>query len=127
LKCKLSWHYESDAQRSQLLNYYKKLIAFRKTHPAMQGRDRDAITVFHQPSENKIIGFTRQHNEQQVLVVLNFDRQAACFSYPLEKNAKKIFDSSHPAGMGPGAKNNDAIKAGEKITMPAESALIYEL
>jgi maltooligosyltrehalose trehalohydrolase len=116
---KLSWRYEEDENRAKLFAYYKKLIELRKTHPAMQGRDKNAITVYHSAEENNVIGFTRQHDNKQILVVLNFSKEAACFTSTLSKTGKKIFDSSDD--------NVNEIKDRQRININAQSAVIYEL
>lgn len=118
-QCKLSWRYEQDEQCAKLLEYYRMLIAFRKTHPAMQGRDRNCITVYQ---ENKLIGFTRQHERNQILVLLNFGKEPDCFQYPLTKEGKKIFDSSGIEEITP-----QTIKAQQRINLNPQSAVIFEI
>lgn len=117
-QCKLSYSYEHDEESARLLAYYKKLIALRKTHPAMQGKDASAITVYHEKANDKIIAFTRQHNDKQILVVLNFADKPGCFTQPLEVNAKKIFDSSD--------EGSGNISAKQRIQINPHSVLIYE-
>jgi maltooligosyltrehalose trehalohydrolase len=123
LQCKLSWIHERDTKGGKLLEYYRQLIQFRKTHPAMQGKDKDDITVYHL---EKIIAFTRQHNGRQVLVVLNFGDKPGCFSNPLDAPAKKIFDSSGEDWMGAGAITAEQVKAKEKFSIHPQAAVIYE-
>jgi maltooligosyltrehalose trehalohydrolase len=127
LQCKLSWQYDRDEQSALLLGYYKKLIQLRKTHPALQGRDRNAIIVTHRAEENKLVGFTRQHEQKQVLVVLNFGTDPACFSSPLNERGKKMFDSSDAAWKGPGAVAPGSIMAFQRISMNPQSAVIFEI
>lgn len=126
LQCKLSWSFEQDKNEAKLLAYYKHLIAFRKTHPAMQGRDKKAITVYHDAANDKIIAFTRQHDAQQILAVLNFSQEAGGFSSPLAKGGKKIFDSSQEEWMGPGTQTPDDLQAARHITLNHASVVIYE-
>ena len=122
-QCRLSWAHERDEQSARLLAFYKKLIAFRKSHPAMQGRDRNAIDVYH---EDKIIGFTRQHNGHQIMAVLNFSETPGCFTQPLSATGKKIFDSSQEEWLGPGTASPDPVNAQQRITVNPQSVLIYE-
>lgn len=126
-QCKLSFNYEHDEKRMRLLEYYKKLIALRKSHTVLQGRDRNAITVYHRPEENKIIGFTRQHNGKQLLIVLNFDNQPRCFSQPMSHAGRKIFDSSGTEWLGPGAVTPEELKPQQRISINPESVVIFEL
>jgi maltooligosyltrehalose trehalohydrolase len=126
-QCKLSWKYEHDEQSALILNYYKHLITFRKTHAALQGRDRNAITVYHRAEENNLVGFTRQHEQKQVLVLLNFGAEPACFSSPLSSGGRKIFDSSGAHWKGPGVVTPEAIKSQQRISMNPQSAVIFEI
>lgn len=126
-QCKLSFSHEHDERAAVLLDYYKKLIALRKTHPALQARDRNSITVYHRPEENKLIGFTRRHEQKQILVVLNFDSEPGCFSWTMNAGGKKILDSSDTAWKGPGAITPHEIKAQQRISMNPQSAVIFEI
>lgn len=109
-QCKLS--FAQDKRSLNLLEYYKKLIALRKT---LTG---NAITV-HQ--ENNVISFTRQ----QIMVILNFDSTPAYAK--ASADGKKIFDSSDTAWQGPGAVTPHEIKAQQRISMNPLSAVIFEI
>jgi maltooligosyltrehalose trehalohydrolase len=126
-QCKLSWKHESDAQSALLLNYYKKLITLRKSHPALQGRERNAIAVYHRSEENNLVGFTRQHEQKQILVLLNFGAEPGCFSSPLNAEGRKVFDSSGTDWKGPGAVTPETIKPQQRISMNPHSAVIFEI
>jgi maltooligosyltrehalose trehalohydrolase len=126
-QCKLSWKHEQDERSAKMLSYYKQLIALRKTHPALQGRERNAITVYHRPEENSLVGFTRQHDQRQLLVILNFHNEPACFSSPIDSTGKKIFDSSDTAWLGPAAITPMEISAQQRISMNPHSAVIFDI
>jgi maltooligosyltrehalose trehalohydrolase len=127
LKCKLSWAFEQDEESAVLLKYYKHLISLRKKHPAIQGPDKNTIAVYHKQEENNFIGFIRQSNDHQLLVVLNFGAEHGAFSMPIGKSATKIFDSSAGEWKGPGAIAPDTIQPNQKINMNAHSAVIFEI
>lgn len=61
---------EEDA--SSLLNLYRKLIHLHTTNPALSG---GSLTTL-QASENDVAAYVRQKDDQAVLVVLNFDKEA---------------------------------------------------
>lgn len=125
-QCKLSWAFEQDEQAAALLKFYKHLIALRKKHPALQGHEKGSIEVFH-PEKSKVLSFTRQHDQHQLLIALNFGEDPASFTSPLDKTAKKIFDSSAPDWKGPGAITSTTIQSKQKTDMHPHSAVIFEI
>lgn len=67
---KIAWPLlERDLNRD-LVEYYKKLIALRKQHPALQG---DYIEFFHENPEAKVLAYVRGSDaSSRVVVITNF-------------------------------------------------------
>jgi maltooligosyltrehalose trehalohydrolase len=104
--CVLSWNHDQDAQAGKMLAYYRHLISWRKTRPALRGTTRDTLRV-SALSDDQLIRVERKFNGDEVTLVFNFNGAPVSFS----STQSKIFDSSADEWNGPGAnpdrdKNN---------------------
>lgn len=69
---KLQWELLKYDRNRELLDYYKKLIALRKTNPALQTEN---IEFFHENPEARVLAYVRWNNEgSRVVVAANFSR-----------------------------------------------------
>jgi maltooligosyltrehalose trehalohydrolase len=119
-QCVLSWKPDD-----VLLNYYKWLIAFRKTRKAMQNKERNSVIVL--PVSNKILCFERIFGQDQLLVVLNFGKEKGSVKQPFTNSIRKIFDSSSKTWNGPGEVSPETLSAAESFFIHPESVLIFEV
>jgi maltooligosyltrehalose trehalohydrolase len=124
-KCILSWKYEED-DAATLLAFYKHLIAFRKNRKAMQSRERSSVKVLAYTNVN-VVSFERSHEDDRILVVLNFNKEEIAYSSPYPFPVRKIFDSSFHAWSGPGESGSVSLDGANTVLMNPESAVIFEL
>lgn len=123
-QCKLSWQYAVH-ESACLLAFYQFLIAFRKNSPAMQGRERDNLTLLSTGDEY-LIGFRRSNGIHQVLAFLNFNKEDKVCSWPLPVNAWQVLDSAAEEWGGPGVPAPKG--AGEEgWPIRAESVIVFEI
>lgn len=123
-QCKLSWEYK-DGNNAVLFKFYKHLIALRKSLIAFHSFERQSLTILRSADE-KIILFQRHHDNHQVVVALNFNKEASRFVQPFSFPIKKIFDSSAKEWNGPLAFKPQAIEGGETIEINPQSAQLFE-
>ncbi|MFZ6030398.1 MAG: alpha-amylase family glycosyl hydrolase [Chloroflexota bacterium] len=68
-----------DGQDADLLDFYRRLIALRRTQPALRRGQRQTILA-----DENTIAYTRADGEGQLLVMLNLSAQAQTLSIPAE-------------------------------------------
>jgi maltooligosyltrehalose trehalohydrolase len=122
--CKLSWQME-DEKRKILLEYYRSLIAFRKTRRAYFTTERNSLRVY--PETESVVCFEKFSPQDKILVVLNFAKNPQEFTNPIESSIKKIFDSSARSWLGNSDFTNEIVAATSKIFLQSESAQIFEM
>lgn len=118
--CVLSWQIEKNSRSSVLLDFYKALIAFRKSHPALRARTKESIKIHPLPTE-KIIAYERQSGDSKVLIILNFEKSK--INYPVKAKGKIALDSSEKKWDGPGGSSNSE----DHVQMAPESVVVIEL
>jgi maltooligosyltrehalose trehalohydrolase len=123
-KCRLSWKYK-EGEGAVLFNYYKHLIALRKSLKAFQSFERSSLTMLPSPDEN-IILFQRHHDGHQVIVALNFNREISRFLQPFAFPIRKMFDSSSTEWNGVLAFKPHMIEGDEPIEINPQSAQLFE-
>jgi maltooligosyltrehalose trehalohydrolase len=110
----LSWKTEG----SILLEYYRYLIAFRKTRKAFANYSRNSVNV-------RMHGLMLVVERGNLLLLFNFGEQDA--SYQCKGNLEKKFDSAAAIWNGPGATAPDENTETGIISLPPLSAVVYEI
>ena len=117
---------------SILFQFYKYLIGFRKTRPAMQGRARDTMIVY--PAKGQTLCFERKIITDRLFIGLNFSGETAWLPNPLESSLTKIFDSTsaewQPDGHDFRAEATHpptSIPAGGSFEIAPWSAIVFEI
>jgi maltooligosyltrehalose trehalohydrolase len=120
---KLQWDLCEKEPHRSLLDYYKKLIVLKKTHPALTNYDRDALAV-DSFEEKQLIRVQRVSQGHHVVAILNFSKSPQEALLPSEHLVwHKLLASSEPEWGGmhiiaeqhtPGA-----------ITVPPESFTLF--
>jgi glycosidase len=77
-------------------------------------------------SDKNIICFEKKYGQDQVLIVLNFNKQETSFVNPLTQPIRMIFNSSSTQWLGAGDNTALPVAPGSPIRLNAESALIFE-
>ena len=107
-----------------LLRYYRELIRFRQTRPALQGRTRDTMVV-HPPTgltlpiERKILG-------DQLFIWFHFGDRPVDLQNITWKYLAKVFDSADTAWGGPGAEAAAEVPPGQFLRIAPYSVVVYE-
>ena len=122
----LSWTYDDDPG-SALWQFYRSLIAMRKTRPALQGRARDSMIVY--PAMDDTLLLERKILDDQVFIWLHFGGQPVRRENSTGHVLGKIFDSADRQWLGPGhadAAGAADILPGQLIDLAPWSALVFE-
>ena len=122
-KCILSWPVDQDPDATNLLNFYRRLIALRKDHPAMRNTQRDSLEIL--ASENGLLSFLRKAGEDQVLIVLNFNKQPADYTLSSGGPSKLLLDSSAGEWGGPARTNATGKGDSQVLTLQPLSVMIF--
>lgn len=124
-QCMLSWSLETSSDAKRLFDFYTHLIALRKNRSAFRGTTRDTLQVLH--AKDRIICYDRSHNDDYVVVLLNFNQQSKSFTFPVKRKLKLIFNSASGKWGGPAPEKELQVQPGEPIHLYAQSVVILEL
>jgi maltooligosyltrehalose trehalohydrolase len=113
----LRW--EMDAS---LLEYYRFLIALRKTRTALRNHERSNVSVSHTSS---LLEVERSGGDDRVLLLFNISDKP--ITYTAVNALSKKFDSAADVWKGPGAAALDEASKDDQITLQPYSALVYEI
>lgn len=119
----LKWDFKEDPKKKTLRNYYKQLIAFRKTHPVMTDLNKDNT---HVDVMDKILVINRG-TDRKLVAVLNLSRQKkqVHLTIPGDQQLHKLLDSADVAWRGPGSESPEELHANDIVTAQPESVLMY--
>jgi maltooligosyltrehalose trehalohydrolase len=118
LRSNLSWD-AKEGEGALLLAWYRQLIQFRKTRPAMQGMNREDFHLY--PVNGQTLSFQRKIINDQIYVWLHFGDTPVTVNNDSGSTLRKLLDSAATQWGGPGDKNNN-----ELIELQPNSAVIYE-
>ncbi|KQM78474.1 malto-oligosyltrehalose trehalohydrolase [Pedobacter sp. Leaf216] len=126
LQSKADWAKIEKLQHNTMLNYYKKLITLRKTHPALSVLDRGATHAQAFQEQNCIL-LTRGEDENKILCILNFSQQKQDLTIGGSlDNWSLILDSSAVEWGGPGTTSSENITEGKFISPPESIVIITQ-
>lgn len=92
-----------------LLEFYRELFRLRKELPALYTLSKEQLKVISY-EEEKVMFVQRWSNENEVLILFNFNKQEQCISLPvLNSKWKKILDSAGEKWGGPGSSLPDEL------------------
>lgn len=121
---KLQWHLLQQEPHSTMLDYYKALIALRKTNPVLSTLNRKTLDV-QTEEKMQVLLLHRWHEDQHVLCFMNFSgQQQSVLVPPLGMEWKLLFDSGAPQWKGAKAGMPTASDNAE-IALQPETLLIY--
>ena len=101
---------EERAQRSELLAYYKKLIAVRKANPALR---HGAFRPLEADPHRQLYAFERRSPDNRCIIALNRSGQDHALPLSPDLPASELL-SNHPI-------------RGDRVTVPARQAIIVRL
>jgi len=107
-----------------LLQYYKHLIRFRQTRPALQGRTRDTMIVH--PALRQTLAIERKILNDHVFIWFHFGDTPVTHENITWQPLTKIFDSADTCWRGPGATAAVDLPSGAPIHIAPHSVVVYE-
>jgi maltooligosyltrehalose trehalohydrolase len=122
-KSKIRWGKRTTGKHAVMLDFYKHLVALRRTLPALSRPDKDNLEVYELP--DNVLYMRRRRDDSDVLVLFNFGSDTVCFAVAPEGGWKKIFDSSARKWAGPGALLPEEIVSRQEFSMAGRSVAVY--
>ncbi|MCF0040687.1 malto-oligosyltrehalose trehalohydrolase [Dyadobacter fanqingshengii] len=120
---KLQWTLLAQEPHQTMFQFYKKLIGLRKSQPALNNMDRNAIEV-ESNADNKTLTIRRWSAEQQIVAILNFSKSVREIWLPEQNSGwKKLIASSDSEWNGLG--NVTDPPADRLVMLPPESFAIF--
>lgn len=119
----LSWKTEEE-QGAALLKFYRHLIQFRQTRPALQGRTRDTMIVF--PATGDTLPFERKILNDHLFIWLHFGAQPVSLGNITGCYLRKVLDTADPQWKGPGNGPQTDIAPGQDMIIAPHSAVVFE-
>jgi maltooligosyltrehalose trehalohydrolase len=120
----LSWR-TGEEPGATLLRYYRHLIRFRQTRPALQGRARDSMTVH--PATGRTLPIERKILNDHLFIWFHFGDKPVSLGNITWKYLTKVFDSAESQWAGPGATAADNIPPGHPIVIAPYSVVVFAI
>jgi maltooligosyltrehalose trehalohydrolase len=106
LQSSLQWEKDNSLSQSAMLEWYKRLVRWRKEHPAWKNFARESQQV-HVWEDKSCLALVRKDNTEnnQALIILNYSQQVQDISFPWPTaNFELELDSSAAEWQGPGVQ-----------------------
>jgi maltooligosyltrehalose trehalohydrolase len=100
-RSKLNWN----ETNKTMLDYYKTLIALRKSLPTLSNLNRKNLTVSCN-EQQQTLTLLRWHENQKVCCLMNFSETSRPVSLPADADWQKVLNSADTKWNGPGIKEN---------------------
>ncbi len=121
LHSKLQWNLIDQDKHKIMLDYYKALIALRKTNPVLKDLDRRNLEVLCNKDQKTLL-LKRWNDHVQLICLMNFSNKEQVIKIP-KQVWSKLFDSADPKWKGP-KPSPDQLTSEAAVIQP-ESILIY--
>lgn len=122
---KLQWHLIEEEPHKTVLNFYKKLISLRKTHPVFKNSGRKEMRVSCDETTETLV-LHRWFENHMIVCLMNFSEKEQQIMIPETKESwKKIIHSSDTEWKGK-TDFPEEFSPGETITLRPESVLVLE-
>lgn len=126
LKSKLDWDTSDSEYHGIMKKFYKTLLGFRKTTPALYKLEKKNIDIRYYKT-NKLIRIERWHNESRVIAYFNFsEKSTEVQTDETDCLGKKLIDSSDNKWGGPGATMPQIIERLNEYRIPGYGFVLYE-
>ncbi len=121
---KLKWQKRDRGRHKIMLDFYKTVIALRKSIPGFV--DKKNISVRY-PPDRQILHWHRKFGRRQLQCLMNFsNKEQKLRIYAPAKEWTKILDSSDVKWAGPGSKLPATIGKKKQVTLPPLSLALFE-
>ena len=125
-RCKLDWG-SLEAKKHQLIyQYYRQLINFRKTVPALKYLEKKnmEITGFH---KEKVLVLNRWHESSSICAIMNLsDRTVNLCLDKIQYPCRKLIDSSEKRWAGEGSLMPQEIISKKEYQLSPYHFVLYE-
>ncbi|MFD1256030.1 malto-oligosyltrehalose trehalohydrolase [Mucilaginibacter terrae] len=121
MNSKLQWNLPGEGKHQIMLNFYRALLALRKSLPALHQLNRK-LTRAEYNQQQQTLTLHRGHESASITVFMNFSKKVQAISYPEITNFKKLFNSADSSWGGP-LTVNDTTASLDNIQ--PESFIIY--
>ncbi|HEX5082110.1 MAG TPA: DUF3459 domain-containing protein, partial [Blastocatellia bacterium] len=125
LRSKLDWERRNHGRGRALREFYRELFRLRRETSALAALDKNSLEV-HGQEEPRLVLLRRWSAENQVFIVMNFDRREAPFNAPPSGGWKKLLDSADEEWEGPGSLLPELIEMDQPLTINGLSFALYE-
>ncbi len=127
LRSRINWENREQGEHALLLNFYRQLIRMRLEVPALADRDRKdmEVTGFE---DRKVVVMKRCSEGQSLVAIFNLDRSDQLLEYlesGLDKDHRKIIDSSDKTWGGPGSLLPDGIEEKKSLMLKGSSVAVF--
>jgi maltooligosyltrehalose trehalohydrolase len=116
-----------------MLEWNKKLISLRRTHPALKNMDREGIFIYVNHDPGLIINRKNENELRQLLCFFNFSGEYLVFYVPSHfQKWYKIIDSQEVAWdekknkTVKGVLSDAEIRGGHNLKIPGRSIVVYD-
>ena len=121
---KLQWELLGEGKHKVMLNFYRELIALRKTLPALHQLDRKQVYAEANEQQNTLI-LSRKNAECEAIVLMNFSVNIQTLYLPATSPIwNKQFDSADVKWNGLQAAKSE-VSGGQSVQLQPQSFLIY--
>jgi len=120
---KLQWESLKKDRHQTLFSYYKKLIALRKTHPALSVPDRGNVLSTAYPLQSCLM-LMRWQGSQKIMCLMNFSDEEQILAIEDKLEWTNIFDSSSTVWGGTAALPV-SVSAAHNVSLKPESISIF--
>ncbi len=121
----LKWEKRTLVKHKTLLEFYKSLIALRKTIPALSRLNKENLRAVEMPE--RILALERWWEGSRVLSIMNFDQEPADIVFnEFQGRWRKRLDSADRKWQGPGAFLPDRIKGETALKIMPYSLSLFE-
>jgi maltooligosyltrehalose trehalohydrolase len=126
LDSKLHWHKKDEGKGKVMLEWYKKLIALRKTHPALHNPAKDAVSV--NVLSGKVIAMQRWlENSEYLLCLLNCGNEEVTVPLAAYNGTwHKILDASDKFWGGNGKLLPPIVKVADEIKLQPYNVALFQ-
>ena len=125
-KSKLNWQKRNEGNHKVLMDFYKNLITWRRTTPALSWLDKTNLMVNGLEGE-KIMFVRRWKGSSHVFIVFNFNCVDIKTTPPISEGRwNKVLDSSEKTWYGPGSLLKNELKPGDEIVIRGHGFVLYK-
>jgi len=121
---KLTWEKRSRSQHKILLNFYRGMIALRKSIPHFADKANIRVRCF---PKKRILLWHRRFANRKIQCVMNFSNaEQKLRIYAPQQGWRKILDSADTKWRGPGSKLPAVVKGKQQVAIAALSLALFE-